>query len=85
MFAVVLVVFVLLPAPKPEPEAPHTGPGTDLTPLDEGGFPTPPMDLVVPATPRSLAQSAQGRVAERDLVPAGSVTSAPAPSTETDA
>jgi len=85
VFAVVLVVFVLLPAPKPEPDAPHTGPGTDLTPLDQGGFPTPPMDLVVPATPRSLAQSAQGRVPERDLVPAGSVTSAPAPSTETDA
>ena len=85
MFAVVLVVVFLLPAPKPEPDAPHTGPGTDLTPLDQGGFPTPPMDLVVPATPRSLALSALAQVPERDLASAGSVPSAPAPSTETDA
>ena len=72
VFAVVLVVFFLLPAPKPEPDAPHTGPGTDLTPLDQGGFPTPPMDLVVPPTPRALAQGTL-------------VSAAPAPSTETDA
>ena len=74
VFAVVLVVFFLLPAPKPEPDAAGTGPGTDLTPREQGGFPTPPMDLVVPATPRSLARAS--------LAPS---SAAPAPSTETDA
>ncbi len=54
-FAVVLVVLFLLPAPK---ERDDDAPGTATTPLDEGGFPTPPMDLVVPATPRSLTRSA---------------------------
>ena len=87
VFAVVLAVFYLLPASKPEQDAPAGGPGTDLTPLDQGGFPTPPMDLVVPPTPRALAQgssaqgsSAQGAASQRSLVGA-----APAPSTEMDA
>ena len=53
-FSVVLVVMFLWPAPKePEDEAP----GTAVTPREEGGFPTPPMDLAVPPTPRSLARS----------------------------
>jgi NADH-quinone oxidoreductase subunit H len=60
-FAVIVVVFYLLPEPQPKESA---GSGTDVTPLEEGGFPTPPMDLVVPPTPRSLA-------------PAGAVTAAP--------
>ena len=72
VFAVVLAVFYLLPAPRPEQDATSDGPGTDLTPLDQGGFPTPPMDLVVPPTPRALAQGTL-------------VSAAPAPSTETDA
>ena len=72
VFAVVLAVFYLLPAPRPEQDATSGGPGTDLTPLDQGGFPTPPMDLVVPPTPRALAQGTL-------------VSAAPAPSTETDA
>ena len=72
VFAVVLAVFYLLPAPRPEQDATLDGPGTDLTPLDQGGFPTPPMDLVVPPTPRALAQGTL-------------VSAAPAPSTETDA
>jgi NADH-quinone oxidoreductase subunit H len=60
IFAVVLAVFYLIPAPKKDGELlgegqERNGPGTDLTPLDQGGFPTPPMDLVVPPTPRSLA------------------------------
>ncbi len=60
VFAVVLAVFWLIPAPKKDGELvgegqERTGPGTDVTPLDQGGFPTPPMDLVVPPTPRSLA------------------------------
>ena len=68
VFAVVLVVLFLLPAPKEKEDGQRRG--TDLTPRDEGGFPTPPMDLVVPPTPRSLSRSA--------------VTSgAPAPTSET--
>jgi hypothetical protein len=60
VFAVVLAVFWLIPAPKKDGELvgegqERNGPGTDLTPLHQGGFPTPPMDLVVPPTPRSLA------------------------------
>jgi NADH-quinone oxidoreductase subunit H len=61
VFAVVLAIFYLIPAPKADGELTgqqdRTGPGTDLTPLSEGGFPTPPMDLVVPPTPRSLAKA----------------------------
>jgi NADH-quinone oxidoreductase subunit H len=55
-FAVVLAVFYLIPAA--DEDKPLTGEGSgpyDLTPLSEGGFPTPPSDLVVPPTPRSLA------------------------------
>lgn len=59
VFAVVLAVLWLVPAPKDDGEptgadGTRTGPGTDLTPLSEGGYPTPPVDLVVPPTPRSL-------------------------------
>ncbi len=56
IFAVVLAVFYLIPVPKAD-EQPGEGAGPDdLTPLSEGGFPTPPRDLVVPPTPRSLQQ-----------------------------
>jgi NADH-quinone oxidoreductase subunit H len=54
IFAVVMVVFYLLPQPEPDLE-PSEGSGLDLLPLSEGGFPTPPLDLVVPPTPRSLS------------------------------
>ncbi|MCY7363870.1 MAG: NADH-quinone oxidoreductase subunit NuoH [Frankiaceae bacterium] len=59
VFAVVLAVLWLVPGPKTEGEltsadGSRTGPGTDLTPRSEGGFPAPPVDLVVPPTPRSL-------------------------------
>ena len=54
VFFVVLAVFYLLPQPQPDDRG-DEGSGLDLVPLDEGGFPTPPLDLVVPATPRSLA------------------------------
>ncbi len=56
LFAIVLVVFYLIPAGVPEDDEPDR-PGTDLTPLSDGGFPTPPMDLSVPPTPRSLASA----------------------------
>jgi NADH-quinone oxidoreductase subunit H len=52
MAVLLLVVFFL-----PERKTAQDAPGTDVTPKDEGGFPTPPMDLVVPPTPRSLARS----------------------------
>jgi NADH-quinone oxidoreductase subunit H len=54
LFAVVVVALFLAPAPEEDEPVP----GTDVTPLSEGGFPTPPMDLAVPPTPRSLARSA---------------------------
>jgi NADH-quinone oxidoreductase subunit H len=53
VFAVVMVVFYLLPQPEPD-SSPAEGSGLELLPLSEGGFPTPPLDLVVPPTPRSL-------------------------------
>ncbi len=56
LFAIVLVVFYLIPAGVPEDDEPDRL-GTDLTPLSDGGFPTPPMDLSVPPTPRSLASA----------------------------
>jgi NADH-quinone oxidoreductase subunit H len=57
VFALVLAVFLLIPEPAPKDDGTRSGPGTDLTPRAEGGFPTPPMDLVVPPTPRSLASA----------------------------
>jgi len=53
VFLVIIAVFALLPQPEPDQKA-QEGSGLDLVPLEEGGFPTPPLDLVVPATPRSL-------------------------------
>ncbi len=74
VFAVVLVVMFLLPAPKTEDEEP----GTATTSTAEGGFPTPPMDLVVPPTPRSLARSS---VTAGDPTP-GVDTDVPTPNRE---
>ena len=37
--------------------APRGRSGRDLLPVQGGGFPTPPLDLGVPATPRSLAHA----------------------------
>ncbi len=56
LFAVVLVVFYLIPVAEPEADTASRS-GTELTPPSEGGFPTPPLDLVVPATPRSLTRT----------------------------
>ena len=71
VFAVVLAVFYLIPAPKKEgqltgEDQTRTGPGTDITPTSEGGFPTPPMDLVVPPTPRSLQKAAVSSAPAQD-------------------
>jgi hypothetical protein len=67
IFLAVMVVFYLLPQPEPDP-SPAEGSGLELLPVSEGGFPTPPLDLVVPPTPRSLAG-------------VGAVTTGPATST----
>ena len=70
LVAVVVAVSLFLPEKPAQQDAEGQGPGTDLTPVEQGGFPTPPLDLVVPATPRSLAR-------------AGAVTTAPAPASPT--
>jgi NADH-quinone oxidoreductase subunit H len=54
VFLVVLAIFYFLPQPEPG-EQTGEGSGLDLVPAEQGGFPTPPLDLVVPPTPRSLA------------------------------
>ncbi len=60
VFAVVLAVFYLFPEPTPKDDGSGTGSGTELAALPDGGFPTPPLDLVVPPTPRSRAAGALG-------------------------
>jgi NADH-quinone oxidoreductase subunit H len=90
--ALVLVVLWLLPTPESEGELTGElsgpgqrsgrGPGTDLTPRSEGGFPAPPADLVVPPTPRALARAAVTVPADdRGSVPgttsAGTTSAAP--------
>jgi NADH-quinone oxidoreductase subunit H len=72
LFAIVLVVFYLIPAGVLEDDEPDPV-GTDLTPLSDGGFPTPPMDLRVPPTPRSLASAS---------APAAAVAPTPDPPTD---
>jgi NADH-quinone oxidoreductase subunit H len=79
VFALVLLVFTFLPAPKPDTVLTGHGSGPlDLTPSDEGGYPMPPADLVVPPTPRSLRA--------RTLEPSGgpSDASSPPPTTTSD-
>jgi NADH-quinone oxidoreductase subunit H len=79
VFFVVLAIFYLLPQPEPEQES--EGSGLDLVPLDQGGFPTPPLDLVVPPTPRSLvtagALSAPGSQPVYGTTPPDKPASAP--------
>jgi NADH-quinone oxidoreductase subunit H len=59
--AVLLVVFMFWPQ---KTQQPVIAPEDQLVPLDEGGFPTPPLDLVVPPTPRSLEQGTRATSAE---------------------
>ena len=64
--AVALVVVALLALlPTREPTAEETVEAT-LTPPAEGGYPVPPLDLVVPATPRSLAAAGAAPLAGPD-------------------
>ncbi|HUR50885.1 MAG TPA: NADH-quinone oxidoreductase subunit H, partial [Mycobacteriales bacterium] len=66
--AVLMLLFTLWPQREPEPEP---DPEADLVPLAEGGFPTPPLDLVVPPTPRSLQQVAGTPVGATEEDPRG--------------
>jgi NADH-quinone oxidoreductase subunit H len=90
--ALVLVVLWLLPTPTedsrvkgeltgelsgPGQRSGH-GPGTDLTPLSEGGFPAPPADLVVPPTPRALRRAALATVPAGDPASPGDGTASSA-------
>jgi NADH-quinone oxidoreductase subunit H len=52
---IALVVFVIAMMFWPE-RKPREARPIDLVPVEEGGFPVPPLDLVVPPTPRSLQQ-----------------------------
>ena len=77
--ALVLVVLWILPTPEADGELTGDqsgdgartgrGPGTDLTPRAEGGFPAPPSDLVVPPTPRALRRAALATVPAGDTAP----------------
>jgi NADH-quinone oxidoreductase subunit H len=60
VFLVVVAVFYLLPQPTTSPEQEREEDARVLVPLDQGGFPTPPIDLVVPPTRRSLQQVGAG-------------------------
>jgi NADH-quinone oxidoreductase subunit H len=59
-FAVILGIFAVLPQKDKTPEQEQDEDARVLVPLDEGGFPTPPIDLVVPPTNRSLQQVTAG-------------------------
>jgi NADH-quinone oxidoreductase subunit H len=53
--AVLMFLFMLWPQREKEKELDLAD---ELVPVEQGGFPTPPLDLVVPPTPRSLKQVA---------------------------
>ncbi len=55
--AVFFAIFYAWPQKKPTPEG-EIAPDTGIIPVELGGFPVPPMDLVVPPTPRSLQLTA---------------------------
>ena len=59
-FLVLIGVFSLVPQKERTLEQEQDEDATVLVPLDQGGFPTPPLDLVVPPTSRSLQQVTAG-------------------------
>jgi NADH-quinone oxidoreductase subunit H len=52
-FAVLMLVFTLWPQREKQEPAQVAD---EVIPVEQGGFPVPPLDLVVPPTPRSLQQ-----------------------------
>ncbi len=65
----VFLVFSFLPAGESQDAQDDYADTRTLVPLEQGGFPTPPLDLVVPPTPRSLSRSAATAGASSDEVP----------------
>lgn len=61
VFAAAALVYAFLPAKQDEDGDLETLDDLtdDIVPMDEGGYPVPPLDLVVPPTPRSLARARQ--------------------------
>ncbi len=64
--AVLMVAFMFWPERKAQPE-----PEVELVPESEGGFPVPPLDLVVPPTPRSLKQLTSTSPTNKEEAPRG--------------
>ena len=56
--AAFFVLYLFWPQPK-KPTEQELEAEFALVPIEQGGFPVPPMDLVVPPTPRSLDRSLQ--------------------------
>jgi len=75
VFAAAALVYAFLPTKEPEGDPEGTESLEDieasLIPESEGGFPVPPLDLVVPATPRSLQSSRQPAHAGAPAAPGG--------------
>jgi NADH-quinone oxidoreductase subunit H len=62
-FAALMLVFTFWPQKeKEEPVAV----ADEVIPVEQGGFPVPPLDLVVPPTPRSLQQVASAPVGNQE-------------------
>jgi NADH-quinone oxidoreductase subunit H len=59
--AVLFLLFYAFPQ-KARPTEEEIAADNALVPVSEGGFPTPPLDLVVPSTPRSLELSSTASV-----------------------
>jgi NADH-quinone oxidoreductase subunit H len=51
--------------PQKEKEEP-VAVADEVIPVEQGGFPVPPLDLVVPPTPRSLQQVASAPVGNQE-------------------
>jgi NADH-quinone oxidoreductase subunit H len=62
--AVCFVIFYLIPQKKPQSQEELAAKNAPI-PVEQGGFPLPPMDLVVPPTPRSLQLTAPTEEAPR--------------------
>jgi NADH-quinone oxidoreductase subunit H len=65
-FAVLVVALMFWPERQARQEA-----AVELVPVEEGGFPVPPLDLVVPPTPRSLQQLAATPAPTQEEAPRG--------------
>jgi len=65
VFVVVATVFALLPERAAPPAEEDLAAGDGLTDVAAGGFPVPPLDLVVPPTPRSLVAAVPAGAPER--------------------